>query len=94
MDNGNAALVALAQQVAQQQAEIDRLKAMLVKRSKSRKATPEEVKQRRLNLITRMLQRDWDKALLKNKGRIEKLKAKGKVLNLELNLEEKLKRFK
>lgn len=68
MDNNM--LIEMARLISIQQAEIDRLKTMLPTNKKSKKKLDVETKMRRLSLITKMYQKQWEKALFENEDQI------------------------
>ena len=95
----NQALIEMAKQIAMQQAEIDRLRSMLAVPKKSQKQKEVEAKERRLSLVSRMYQQQWDRALVKFADRIEKINEARReqglpLFDIKAEQEELLKPFK
>lgn len=63
-------LIEMARLISIQQAEIDRLKTMLPANKKSKKKLGVEIYTRRLCLITKMYQKQWETALSENADQI------------------------
>lgn len=63
-------LLEMARLITIQQAEIDRLKALMPDRKKNKKKLDSENKVRRLSLITKMYSKQWEKILSENSDQI------------------------
>jgi len=63
-------LIEMARLISIQQAEIDRLKTMLPANKKSKKKLGVEIHTRRLCLITKMYNKQWETALFENADQI------------------------
>jgi hypothetical protein len=63
-------LLEMAKLITIQQAEIDRLKALMPDRKKNKKKLDPENKARRLSLIAKMYSKQWEKILSENSDHI------------------------
>lgn len=77
------ALIEMARQIAAQQAEIDRLRSRLVKKTPAQRNNEErEQKERVLGLVTRMYRSQDEKVLKDNREKIIELQERRKAVGL------------
>lgn len=97
MDNNT--LIEMARLITKQQTEIDRLKKMLPINKKDKKKFHSESIERRLCLITKMYQKQWEITLTKNSEKIAYINQQLMTHGLDIfmpnmGLTEILKKFK
>lgn len=75
-------LLEMARLITIQQAEIDRLKALIPGIKKSKKKLNSDNEQRRLSLLTKMYNKQWEKILSENAEQISFLNQQLKISGL------------
>lgn len=75
-------LLEMARLITIQQAEIDRLKALMQSGKKNKKTMDSENKARRLSLISKMYNKQWEKALCEYSDQISIINQKSLISGL------------